>query len=176
MRNHRTFGIIMLAGAGVALVACARQVQVETGEVDLATRWTAVLMPPGDTAMTLRQDTAARDGAPSQAQLSGLRIGGTGSMMAADDPNHTRAVVSIFGATPGATHPWHVHAGRCGDDRGILGQPSDYAPIAIGADGRGDAVATVSSALPVLGDYFVNVHASPTEMWKIVSCGNLARR
>ena len=86
----------------------------------------------------------------------------------------TAATVNLTGATPGAIHPWHIHAGRCGDNGPIVGPPSAYPPLAAGPDGAATVMATVPVATPVSGNFYVNVHRSATEMGAIVACGNLA--
>jgi hypothetical protein len=194
MRIHGSFRIVMIAGATLALAACVqRQVEVATGAVELGPRWMAVLTPPGvtdglgiardtvagrDTAARAMAaaDTTARQGQLTPTPAASLRVGGSASMVAGDIGSQSRAAVAIFGGAPGAVYTWHVHAGRCGDDRGILGQATDYPPITVGQDGRGEAVALVSSATPTAGDYFVNIHASASDLQTIVACGNLARR
>jgi hypothetical protein len=80
--------------------------------------------------------------------------------------------VRISGATPGTSYPWHVHLGRCGDDRGIVGMPTMYSPVVAGADGKGSATVILPYTTPNAGEFFVNVH-SPTNPSSIVACGNL---
>ncbi len=164
MQRHR----LLLAGAAAALVACvARQPDVMTdvavGDLDVL-RWTATLAPPpaapGD---TIAQQHAAMHG----------NVTGTAAVTSGSSTTETRATVTLNGAAPGATHPWHVHLGRCDDDRGIVGQATAYTPITVGQDGRGTATVTLPFTAPTEGEYFVKVHHSPSTMGAIVACGNL---
>ena len=82
--------------------------------------------------------------------------------------------VELTNATPGGSHPWHVHHGRCGGNGPIAGDPSAYPLLSVDNDGNARATATLDIALPSSGDYYVNVHALATNMNTIISCGNLA--
>ena len=86
----------------------------------------------------------------------------------------TEAYVSIENAAPGGQHPWHVHVGQCGQDRGIFGPADAYPILKVGGNGKADATAKVPVPMPRQGQYFINVHASATNMGTIVACGNLA--
>ena len=85
------------------------------------------------------------------------------------------AWVKLTGGTAGATYPWHVHVGTCGTNGPVFGSASAYKPVTIGSDGKGDSKATLSMPLPDTGSYYVNIHASASDMKTIVSCGNLAK-
>jgi len=87
----------------------------------------------------------------------------------------TVAHVSLAGGTSGATHPWHIHRGTCGNDLGIVGAADAYPALRPGGDGRANASATVNVALVPGDSYFVNVHASPQNLGTIVACSNLRR-
>jgi hypothetical protein len=89
-----------------------------------------------------------------------------------DGPNKMTVKITIAAAEPGHVYPWHIHTGKCGPG-GVYGPASAYSPIK--ADPYGAATLTVSVpvAAPESGDYHVNVHASPTDMGTIVSCGDL---
>lgn len=85
-------------------------------------------------------------------------------------------VIVTFREAPGMTgtsRPWHVHYGRCGNDEGIVGVADRYPPLQPGPDGT----ATSSAAIPVpltLGrNYFINIHESPSNLSRVVACGDL---
>jgi hypothetical protein len=80
----------------------------------------------------------------------------------------------IQNAVPGGEHPWHVHMGQCGSDRGIFGAASAYEPLRVGSDGSAEERAELQVPVPATGQYFINVHASRNNMGTIVACGNLA--
>ncbi len=81
--------------------------------------------------------------------------------------------ISISGATPGASHPWHVHAGSCGGNGGIMGSAGSYPILTAGADGRATANVTISAPLSEGSAYSVNVHRSSADMTTIIACGDL---
>ena len=83
----------------------------------------------------------------------------------------TQSTVNISGAMPGATHPWHIHEGDCGSGGPIVGSPSAYPPLVVGNDGTARASARITVQLNEAKHYFVNVHASPTNLATIVACG-----
>jgi hypothetical protein len=91
-----------------------------------------------------------------------------------DDTAKTRAFVTIQNAVPGGEHPWHVHLGQCGSDRGIFGAAGAYEPLRVGSDGQAQETAVLSVPPPEAGQYFINVHASRNNMQTIIACGNLA--
>jgi len=105
--------------------------------------------------------------------------GGTIAGMATVEPGTsagtTVATVSLTGAKPGAVYPWHVHVDKCGMTPGgkVWGDASAYKPLTAGSDGTAKGTATIKMAVPASGGYYVNIHASPTNMATIVSCGNL---
>lgn len=156
MRTHR----IVAALALVAITACnpfkrEPAVEIESGQIDAATRWNATLATPS----TLQGVAQVR----GRAWL-GRKSGG-------DD---VIAHVEISNATPGASHPWHVHRGQCGNDLGIVGDASDYRPLEVNNDGQASRETNLDMSLPRGGEYFVNVHASSSNLSTIVACGNLA--
>ena len=78
----------------------------------------------------------------------------------------------IKGAKSGDSNPWHVHSGGCDSSGAVLGDPSRYAPMAIGTDGSAEATARVKAVLTINVPYSINVHRSPTDM-SVIACGNL---
>jgi hypothetical protein len=109
------------------------------------------------------------------APAKGGTIAGTATVEPGPSAGTTVATVSLTGAKPGAVYPWHVHVGKCGMTPGgkVWGDGSAYKPLTAGSDGTAKGTATISMAVPTSGDYYVNIHASPSDMGTIVSCGNL---
>lgn len=160
----RYIRLVLTSAAIVTLAACAqRQVEVMTGDVVLDSRWTATLAPT-----TTVRDSAAITGATS------VTLGGRGTMMPGNTSRETRAMISLFGAAPGSTHAWHLHLGTCGNDRGILGSPESYQPIAASNEGRGDVIVTLPFTTPNAGEFYVDVHATGSSASPVVACGALA--
>jgi hypothetical protein len=88
-------------------------------------------------------------------------------------PGSSVATVVISNAGPRGFHPWEVYRGQCGNDATLIGVLSAYPWLAVKDDGTASATATLASELWV-GDYHVNVNASPTDKTTIIACGNVA--
>lgn len=148
-----------IAVAVLAATACSRTVKVQTdpssGRVDVDTQrpgadqnWRGTLNPVGGSG------------------VSGMARGTSGHDM-------THVMVSVSGAQPGARLPWHVHEGQCGEGSPpIVGAASAYPVLTVGSDGRASAEAHLPMDLNEAKSYIVNVHASPTDLGTIVSCGD----
>jgi hypothetical protein len=131
-------------------------VEIDPNQEMIGTRWNATLA--------------------TSSQLAGaVQVKGMGWMAGDDRDNaRTRAFAAIENAVPGGEHPWHVHLGRCGSDRGIFGPAKAYDPLRVGGDGRAEASAVLPVPVPTSGEYFINIHASVNNMRTILACGNLA--
>ena len=151
--------IATIAVAILAAAACSRTLKVETdpssGRVDVdrepagaAQAWSGTLNP-----------------------VAGSGVSGTARGTSGHDMSHV--TVSVSGAQAGARLPWHVHEGKCGDTSPpIVGPASAYPVMTVGADGRATAEAHLNLDLNEAKNYIVNVHASPTNLGTIVSCGD----
>lgn len=90
--------------------------------------------------------------------------------------NATTIHVDLDGGESGATYPWHIHSGNCGDAQPpVVGAAEAYPPIQVEEGGEGDAEATIDATLDPNGDYILNVHLSPARLDSIVACGELAQ-
>ena len=155
---------LALAAASAALAACAsRQVEVSSGSSTTTTTATTSTAGGGMAGMAMTAQLASQGGST---------VTGTATATHGSDANSFRATASISGASPNATHPWHVHAGRCGDNGPIVGPASAYPVLQADANGAATVNTNVPVAMPT-GPLYVNVHASPTQMGTIVACGNL---
>jgi hypothetical protein len=152
---------IFIAAAAVLTAGCAQRQFEETGDVVLNSRWIATLAP-----VSVTRDSAAITGATT------VTLGGRASMMPST-ATETRAMLSLFGATPGAMHAWHIHLGSCGNDRGIIGSPELYTSVSAGNDGRGDVTVTLPFTTPNSGEFYVDIHATQSSASRIVACGPL---
>jgi hypothetical protein len=154
----RHSGVATLLALAVASAACGRGggVEIDPNRELVGSRWNASLSTP--------------------TQLAGaVQLKGTGWMAGEeDDTTKTVAFAAIQNAVPGGEHPWHVHLGQCGSDRGILGPANAYEPLKVDGDGEAESRAELPLPLPVAGQYFINVHASRNNMGTIIACGNLA--
>ena len=151
-------GAATLLALALTAAACGGGggVEIDPNRELVGSRWNAILATP--------------------AHLAGaVQVKGTGWMAGEeDDTTKTRAFVTVQNAVPGGEHPWHVHLGQCGADRGILGPPQAYEPLRVDGDGEAEASAELPVAEPMAGQYFINVHASRNNMGTIIACGNLA--
>ena len=154
---------VLLTASTVALAACTqRQVEVETGDVILDSRWVATLAP-----VSVARDSAAITGATT------VTLGGRGSMMRGSNSVETRAMLSLFGAAPGSTHAWHIHLGSCGNDRGVIGSPELYPPVVADNQGRGDIIVTLPFTTPNSGEFYIDVHDAQSSASRVVACAPL---
>ena len=108
------------------------------------------------------------------APQGGTTVAGTVAIEPGSGGSSTKATVTITGGEAGATYPWHVHSGKCGDNGAVVGQAPAYTPIKIGKDGKGKVEVTLPFAIPDNGAYYVNIHKSSTDMGTIVSCGDMS--
>lgn len=148
-----------IAIAFLVSAACARTVKVETNPQ--AAKVDVDVQKPG-VPETWNATLAA---------VGGSGVSGTAKGTTAHDSTHV--TINISGAQPGATLPWHVHEGKCGDAAPpIAGDASAYPPLVVGSDGTATATAHLTVALNEAKNYIVNVHASPTNLGTIVACGD----
>lgn len=150
----------IVAAAAVALLAAGSS----TSSPALAATRSA-LGVTADTGMSYAATLAAPAGYSGSEKV-------TGTATVTPEGKGFKVDVSIEGAAPNSTHPWHVHTGTCDKSDGVVGSGSDYKPIQVDAQGKGSATATVSVPLPD-GGTVVNVHESPANMKTIVACGAL---
>jgi hypothetical protein len=148
---------LILTLAAFAFVGCVRTHTDEaTGAVDVDVEpptkkvedWSGSLSPRGGSAIT-------------------------GTFKAFSGEGKTNVSVNLANAMAGQRLPWHVHEGRCDSDMGIVGDPAAYPVITVGNDGTASSNAVLSLHLDEAKNYFVNIHASPTNLQTIVACGDL---
>jgi hypothetical protein len=148
---------MILTMAAFAVVGCVRTHANEaTGEVDVD------IESPAKTGEDWSGSLAARGG-------SGI----TGSFKALVNEGKTNVSVNLANAMAGQRLPWHIHEGTCDNDMGIVGSASAYPVIVVANDGTASVNALVGVSLDEAKDYFINVHASPTNLQTIVACGDL---
>lgn len=86
------------------------------------------------------------------------------------------ATAEIFGDTPGAVRPWHVHFGTCASGGDIVGLDSDYLPLVVDGAGADIVSVIVPEPLDVNAFYHVNFHLAPDRQDVIIACGDLVLR
>lgn len=144
--------------AAFVTLACARvQTEPATGEVDLDLE---------NPAQQGEDWTGSLTG-----QGPGTNITGTFKALALD--GRTEVTVSLNGAVPNSTHPWHVHEGACNSGGMIVGDSTIYQPLQVGSTGTAAGNANLSMELNEATDYYIDVHASASDMQTIIACGDL---
>lgn len=127
----------------------------------------------GKTDIDIESPTKQGEDWSGKLQGSAMYPNVTGTAKALVSEGKTTVSVSLSGATPGGVHPWHVHLGRCGSGGQVYGDHSAYTPLQVGAAGRAEGNATINPQLDESKDYYVNIHASPSDMATIIACGDL---
>lgn len=161
--------IALLAGTTLALAtACARSPRaVSNNPSPAGPRWTATLTTP------------AYDTVTSSAALRALMstpITGTATITPLSDRQSFTAAIHIAGGQPGTVYPWYVHIGKCGTERGVVGEFRMYPPITAGPDGTGSATATIPFPLPDDSPWSVSVFPSASQLETVIACGDLTKR
>jgi hypothetical protein len=149
MKNRQAI-LLYVVAAGFASSACASNGKAGDKDGISATTgdWAATLTPRNSSNV---RGTA---GVQSAVVAAGVKI-------------------SISGATPGASHPWHVHTGTCANSGGIVGSANSYPVLTVDTDGKASATATIGTSLSEGTAYSVNVHRSAADMGTIIACGEL---
>ncbi len=155
----RRFAPILVALATlVVVVSCSsvtnREPIARVGPQDPlgSAHWTGALTPPGGVS-------------------SALDVRGTASL-ARGGSGGSSATVVISNAIPRGLHPWELYRGQCGNDANLIGALSAYPWLAVNGDGTATATAALGSQAWI-GDYHVNVNASPSDKATIIACGNV---
>ena len=147
MRNIRILTTVALASLTAGCVYRAG-----TPDTNLApgAQWTATIVPTTVSA-----------------------IHGTVTFVRTEPQNQTRVIFALADGTPNGVLPWHVHYGVCGNDKLIVGAPSNYPPLLIERSGQLRGVALLPVELTTRSTYVIHLHESPTEMQKVIACAVL---
>lgn len=95
------------------------------------------------------------------------------SVRANSGSGQTAVSINLAGGSSGGSHPWHVHVGTCASRGAIVGVAAAYPVLLPDGAGNATAIARLAVELAPGQSYNVNVHESPQNMGKIISCGNL---
>jgi hypothetical protein len=111
------------------------------------------------------------------AKMSGVApVNADGSARADVLNGQTTLSLRVSGLTAGATLPWRLNEGRCGEPGPQVGDPSLFAPILVSGQGVAEATARVPQALEITRRYKVRLFASQTDSTTEVACGDLSSR
>ncbi|HEX3236701.1 MAG TPA: hypothetical protein VHR41_21080 [Gemmatimonadales bacterium] len=157
MQHHR---LLILAVAACAIASCnpfhqGQAVQVSAKDENLNSRWHANLATPANLA-------------------GAVQMNGSASMTPAKTAGNTTVSLDLANASPGGLHPWQLHRGQCGSDKGVVGSADAYPVAKVGGNGRATVTANLPYDTPTAGSYFVMVRASAGNDAVTVACGNLA--
>lgn len=92
-----------------------------------------------------------------------------GSVLIADYGRRTVVSVALAGTRPGELHPTHFHLGRCGTGGDIVVLLQSVR----GDTGFGVTVLDTPFDDLIGGEYYLNVHRSPSELDTILACGEV---
>ncbi|HEU5153850.1 MAG TPA: hypothetical protein VFU03_03925 [Gemmatimonadales bacterium] len=109
---------------------------------------------------------------------NGSAMSGTVSAQGVGSADSTQFKISVRGATPNATLPWHVHTGACGTAGAVWGGEMAYPKLATSADGTAEASVTLAMRPSKTAKYAVQVHrgdAAPDAKpgSDVLACGDL---
>jgi hypothetical protein len=123
-------------------------------------------------AVDVDVESPTKRGEDWKAGIAGGSI--TGQGRAAVLNGQSTITVNLNGLTPGATHAWRVHEGKCSGAGALVGSGGLYAPVTAAADGTAQGSARLSLALDEAKDYNIRIYASPTETTTVAACGDLS--
>lgn len=150
--------MLTLALAAMVVGGCARSVKVETDPSN------------GKVDVDVQRTGEAESWSGNLSPVNGSSVSGSARGTSGHDMSHV--MVNVVGAQAGARLPWHVHEGKCGDaSPPIVGAPTAYPPLTVGADGRAAGEAHITVDLNEAKSYIINVHRSPTDL-TVISCGD----
>lgn len=147
---QRSFVIVACAAV---LTACVTAKVERDSELAPQPMWEATLVPA--------------EGQTVHGTVTVLPLGGGGAGTA----TRSRVTVSLVGATPGASHGWHIHRGTCGSDGPIVGPAASYAPVPVGSAGAAQLIVEMPFVLTRGGSYFAHVHDAVVR--GVDACGTL---
>jgi hypothetical protein len=108
---------------------------------------------------------------------NGSTVSGTATAEGVGTADSTRVKISIHGAKPNATLPWHIHLGTCSAAGRVLGPAAAYSKLRTTGTGSADALVTLPIRPSKSGSYVVQVHrtaASPAKPGTdVIACGDL---
>jgi hypothetical protein len=128
--------------------------------------------------MAVKVQNPLQKGQQWNAAMNGVAptTGATGSARA--EVLNGRATVSlrVTGLQAGATLPWRVNEGRCGEPGPQVGDAALYSPILVSAQGVAEATTQIPHTLEITRKYKVRLFSSPTDSTTEVVCGDLSNR
>jgi hypothetical protein len=108
---------------------------------------------------------------------NGGTLAGTATAEGIGTADSTLVKISIHGAPPNATLPWHSHIGRCGATTTVVGSEAAYPKLHTSASGTAQGSATLPVRPVKSGAYAVQVHRGYAPAGNpgadVIGCGDL---
>ena len=82
------------------------------------------------------------------------------------------ASVTLKNGPAGATLPWFVHEGKCGEPGAVVGDRYAYRPLQVGSNGQAESSAQLGVGLNEAKSYHIAIHAAPGDA-RIIACAGL---
>ncbi len=140
-------------------------------------RWFAISAAlVGNTAVLFALARPVADYVATLAGKDGRKVHGTATVTPSKAGDSTEVLVTLDDDTPGATRPWHIHAGTCEKGGGVVGGGRAYPPIVIDDKGHGTGKAKLAMVLSDTTTYYVNIHDAAAAMGIIAACGDLKKK
>ena len=122
---------------------------------------------------------ATAEGAVTTPRLQGLLqsagggLSGEVAIAPTSRAGEFRANLVVRGSSAGQQHPWHVHTGSCNAHGPVVGSLIAYQVLQVRGDGNVDLTQTVRETLRPGQSYYVDIHASRSDMDRILACADL---
>ena len=108
---------------------------------------------------------------------NGGTVSGTATAEGVGTTDSTRVKISIHGAKPNTSLPWHIHHGSCSAAGPVLGSPTGYPKLQTTGTGSADGLVTLPVRPSKSGSYAVLVHGAAAAPAKpgsdVIACGDL---
>lgn len=108
---------------------------------------------------------------------NGGTLAGTATAEGIGTADSTLVKISVHGAPPNATLPWHIHNGKCGATTTVVGSEAAYPKLHTSASGTAQGSATLPVRPLKAGAYAVQVHRGTAPVGKpgadVIACGDL---
>jgi hypothetical protein len=108
---------------------------------------------------------------------NGSTVSGSATADGVGSADSTLVKISIQGAPPNASLPWHIHNGKCGATTAVIGGEASYPKLQTSSSGTAEGTATIAVRPVKAGAYAVQVHrgtATPAKPGAdVIACGDL---
>ena len=152
------FQALLLAGAFASALTAAASAQMTDPAAAPAPNAVIPGAVPGDTGAGIRRGMQQQN---NSGEVGEVTLYGQGA--------NARVVLRIDGEPGGRMQPAHIHRGQTCDNI----DPKPAYPLHPVVNGRSTTIVNIPIDRLLSGNYAVNVHSSPTNMTRYVSCGHI---